>query len=359
MPPALWADESFALRSSAASCLPSSFDVNQASVAGCLAAPAGTAATAGGTAGRAGDRPAAQPSGECWAALRQRLPGRGAIRHVRCMPGKQSTPALARNPQLPPPPPLTYPAAAAPAAAARGTMCSSPLPMHLRTTASEAGLSEPQRVDVEAEQQQKPQQPARRQPPVKAQQLAAMAAAHQRQQQQQQQGAAATRQGAKQPAKGKQLAAKGEKAAGDKGEAQKDERQRRLRGAQSLTALTALGTVALYGSVRGGISLFHHARRKFLTQVGAGRGCERGWWQGSGRASMRHLVWARSPNVLPHRVQRSHPTCRPCYLPHPAAAARPGGGAERHGRHLVAGLWLAAGHPPRWRAHQARQRCEA
>lgn len=187
------------------------------------------------------------------------------------------------------------PLAAVPAAA--GTMCSSPLPMRLRTTASEPLLSEPQRVDVEAEQQQNPQQPARRQPPVKAQQLAAMTAAHQRQQQQQQ-GAAPTRQGAKQPAKGKQLAAKGEKAAGEEGEGQKGERQRRLRGAQSLTALTALGTVALYGSVRGGISLFHHARRKFLTQVGAGRVAAGGGGKGRAGHLCAILFWRV---VLTHR----------------------------------------------------------
>lgn len=35
-------------------------------------------------------------------------------------------------------------------------------------------------------------------------------------------------------------------------------------GAQSLTALTALGTVALYTAARGGISVFHHLRRKYL-----------------------------------------------------------------------------------------------
>lgn len=39
------------------------------------------------------------------------------------------------------------------------------------------------------------------------------------------------------------------------------------RGSQSLTALTALGTVALYTSVRGGISMFHHLRRRYLRQL--------------------------------------------------------------------------------------------
>ena len=39
------------------------------------------------------------------------------------------------------------------------------------------------------------------------------------------------------------------------------------RGAQSLGALTALGTVAVYTSIRGGITVFHHARRKFLRQL--------------------------------------------------------------------------------------------
>ena len=128
-------------------------------------------------------------------------------------------------------------------------------------------------MDVEAEHQQNPQQPARRQPPVKAQQLAAVEAAHQRQQQQQQQQQQAA-QGAKKRGNGKQLAVKERQAAGDKGEGQEGEGRRRRRGTQSLTALTALGTVALWGGVRGGISLFHHARRKFLTQVRAAG------WQG-------------------------------------------------------------------------------
>ncbi|PRW20648.1 phosphate ABC transporter permease isoform A [Chlorella sorokiniana] len=145
-------------------------------------------------------------------------------------------------------------------------MCSSPLPMRLRTTAGEAPAEEPRRVDVEAEQLQNPQQPVRRQPPVKAQELAAVTAAAARQQQHQQ-SAAPKAEGSKQHVKSKQLVAKGQQtAAGEKGKGQEGEGRRR-RGTQSLTALTALGTVALYGSVRGGISLFHHARRKFLTQL--------------------------------------------------------------------------------------------
>jgi hypothetical protein len=50
------------------------------------------------------------------------------------------------------------------------------------------------------------------------------------------------------------------------------------RGTQSLGALTALGTVAVYTSIRGGITVFHHARRKFLRQllqVGARGTCHR------------------------------------------------------------------------------------
>lgn len=38
-------------------------------------------------------------------------------------------------------------------------------------------------------------------------------------------------------------------------------------GTQSLTAMTALGTVALYTSVRGGITVFHHLRRRYLRQL--------------------------------------------------------------------------------------------
>lgn len=57
------------------------------------------------------------------------------------------------------------------------------------------------------------------------------------------------------------------------------------RGGQSLGALTALGTVAVYTSIRGGITVFHHARRKFLRQLlqvgeagGVGGGaCASGW----------------------------------------------------------------------------------
>lgn len=39
------------------------------------------------------------------------------------------------------------------------------------------------------------------------------------------------------------------------------------RGTQSMTALTALGAVALYTSVRGGITVFHHLRRRYLRQL--------------------------------------------------------------------------------------------
>lgn len=39
------------------------------------------------------------------------------------------------------------------------------------------------------------------------------------------------------------------------------------RGAQSLGAVTALGAVTLYASVRGGISLFHTMRRRQLRQL--------------------------------------------------------------------------------------------
>lgn len=172
-------------------------------------------------------------------------------------------------------------------------------------------------MEVEAEQLQNPQQRARQQPPMKAQQLAAVAAAHQ--QQQQQQAASPKAQGAKQPAKGKQLAAKGQQqAASEKGEGQEGEGRRRRRGAQSLTALTALGTVALYGSVRGGISLFHHARRKFLTQVGAA-----GWLRGDGRAGLAAWACTACTRMSILQLEVSENTIARAATPQPAAAPCP------------------------------------
>ena len=138
-------------------------------------------------------------------------------------------------------------------------------------------------------------------------------------------------------------------AAAGEGEGEEGRRRRRRRGAQSLTALTALGTVALYGSIRGGISLFHHARRKFLTQVGAARRCCRG---SVGPVWVRRCLARGSTRQPPAPSPQPAAPCPPC----PPAAARPGGVAERPGPHLVARLWLAAGHLPRRPADQARQR---
>lgn len=133
-----------------------------------------------------------------------------------------------------------------PASLCGTSMCSSPLPMHLRTTGEPQAPGRPAAAESveghgEAQSQQQPdgqekRGKARQQPVAKAVNG----------------GKAARRRAA--PADEQQWQVVQQK-------------QEERRGGQSLTALTALGTVALYASVRGSISLFHHARRRQLSQL--------------------------------------------------------------------------------------------
>lgn len=82
-----------------------------------------------------------------------------------------------------------------------------------------------------------------------------------------------------------------------------DKDKRRHRGGTSLTAMTALGTVAVYAGVRGGIAAFHHARRHFLTRLlhdlaAALNALNATWWLDFGRCAFWHAWHAHGLAVL-------------------------------------------------------------
>lgn len=81
---------------------------------------------------------------------------------------------------------------------------------------------------------------------------------------------------------------------------QQSKEERRHRGGTSLTAVTALGTVAVYAGVRGGIAAFHHARRHFLTRLlhdlsAALHALNATWWLDFGRWVARCCSWRGPP----------------------------------------------------------------